>query len=430
MLQMVNASLSLPELSLPEKFRMTREASVTLCKDLANEDYGLQGMPEASPPKWHLAHTTWFFETFILKPYLADYQVFNPQFEYLFNSYYNGVGAQYPRAQRGLLSRPTVKEVYAYREYVDEAMKQLLSDEQSSDLQNRDRQTILQRCELGINHEQQHQELFCTDIKYSFSLNPLYPALSTDRPTESTTEAKPLAFLEYDETEVTLGYQGDNFCFDNEGPSYRFHQPAFRFANRLTTNAEYLAFIEAGGYEQPMLWLSDGWAWRKTNNIEQPLYWIKKDDAWYEYTLHGLVPLNPHLPVSHVSYYEADAFARWCNARLATEQEWESVCYFHDVTPTSDEVCLHPQVGKNGDPVDHMFAGLWQWTQSAYMPYSGYQAQIGAIGEYNGKFMCNQMVLRGSSCVTPPQHARPSYRNFFYPQDRWQFSGIRLAGNV
>jgi ergothioneine biosynthesis protein EgtB len=409
------------EISLYGKYMKTRRASINLCQSLVNDDYGLQGMPDTSPPKWHLAHTTWFFETFILKPYVTDYRPYNSQFEYLFNSYYNGVGAQYPRPQRGLLSRPTVSEVYAYRKYVDAAMRNLLCAGHA------EWEVIQERCELGVNHEQQHQELFCTDIKYSFSLNPLYPALITDLPPETGAEPGPLEFLEFGESDVTLGYQGEGFCFDNEGPPYRYHQPAFCFANRLISNAEYLEFIEAGGYNQAMLWLSDGWLWRNSNNIEQPLYWVKRDDGWYEYTLYGLLPLNPHLPVSHISYYEADAYAHWRHARLATEQEWESVCYSHCVSPTSDEINLHPQLSRNDKPVDHMFGGLWQWTQSAYIPYPGYQAQSGAIGEYNGKFMCNQMVLRGSSCVTPPEHGRPSYRNFFYPKDRWQFSGIRLA---
>lgn len=408
--------------SLYDRYMKTRQASVDLCQHLVNEDYGLQGMPDASPPKWHLAHTTWFFETFILKPYLGDYRPYNPQFEYLFNSYYNGVGAQYPRAQRGLLSRPTVKEVYEYRDHVDSAMQQLLHDEHAQ------RAVIQDRCELGVNHEQQHQELFCTDIKYSFFLNPQYPALGTTSPEQTRTEAQALHFHAFEESELSIGFQGEGFSFDNEGPAYRHHQPAFRFANRLISNEEFLAFVEAGGYHQAMLWLADGWIWRNQQNIEHPLYWVKQDDAWYEYTLYGLQPLNPHLPVSHVSYYEADAFAHWYDARLATEQEWESVCSaLPDSLPTSEAIKLHPQPTMDSNSVDQMFGDLWQWTQSAYMPYPGFQAQNGAIGEYNGKFMCNQMVLRGSSCVTPPGHARPSYRNFFYPKDRWQFSGIRLA---
>lgn len=408
---------------LLDEYLKTRLASVSLCQSLENEDYGLQGMPEASPPKWHLAHTTWFFETFILKPYVSDYRPFNPHYEYLFNSYYNGVGQQYPRPQRGMLSRPTVREVYEYREYVDSAMQELLC----SDYAEWD--TIQERCELGIHHEQQHQELFCTDIKYSFFLNPQHPALIAEQPAATARKPKPITFLAFEETDVMLGFQGSGFCFDNENPAYRYHQPAFRFANRLVTNAEFLEFIDAGSYNQPLLWLADGWAWCQANDVQQPLYWLKRDDGWYEFTLYGLMPLNPHLPVSHINYYEAEAFAHWCHKRLATEQEWESVCYSLDVLPTDDEIKLHPQATVNHNLVDHMFGSLWQWTQSAYLPYPGYQAQSGAIGEYNGKFMSNQMVLRGSSCVTPPKHPRPSYRNFFYPKDRWQFSGIRLADN-
>ncbi len=415
------------EESIADAYSRTRQASLLLCDQLEVEDYGLQAMPEVSPPKWHLAHTSWFFETFILKPFVRGYRLFNPDYEYMFNSYYHGVGAQYPRAQRGLLSRPTVAETRNYRRHVDDAMIALLQLTDHSD-----RNTILQRCELGLHHEQQHQELFCTDIKYSFSFNPLYPALACAPMTAQQNRLPALQFRNFDEVDATIGYTGNGFHFDNETPAHDFQLPAFRFASRLVTNAEYLAFVQDGGYSDPMLWLSDGWAWRQAGDVRHPRYWVMQDDDWSEYTLYGLQTLDPDRPVCHVSYYEADAYARWCGKRLPSEQEWERVCQQIDPVSTSASVSLHPAAATDNENRDivQMFGHVWQWTRSAYSPYPGYRAVEGAIGEYNGKFMCNQMVLRGSSCVTQPGHARMSYRNFFYPNDQWQFSGIRLADDL
>jgi len=399
-----------------------RQATLDLCESLETEDYGLQAMPEASPPKWHLAHTTWFFETFVLKPFASGFRPFHPAFEYLFNSYYHGVGRQYPRSQRGLLSRPTVREVFDYRASTDAAMCELLAQPDHAE-----RATILARCELGLHHEQQHQELFCTDIKYSFSFNPLYPALGVPARPVPSRARRPVRFLDFGPVDVRTGYAGDGFHFDNEAPAHIFHLEGFRLADRLVTNAEFQAFMQDGGYDTPALWLSDGWTWRLEHDAAHPLYWVSRDGDWFEYTLNGLQPLAPGLPVCHVNYYEADAYARWCGKRLPAEQEWEAACRQLDVTPTDAAIHLHPDSAGDAAGIAEMFGSLWQWTRSAYAPYPGYRPAAGAIGEYNGKFMCNQMVLRGSSCVTPPGHARASYRNFFYPGDQWQFAGIRLA---
>ncbi|MGD2136685.1 MAG: ergothioneine biosynthesis protein EgtB [Gammaproteobacteria bacterium] len=403
-------------------YQHTRQASLELCEPLENEDFGLQAMPEVSPPKWHLAHTSWFFETFILKPFVAGYQPFHPSYEFLFNSYYNGVGAQYPRAQRGLLSRPTVREVLDYRRVIDAAMVRLLGQPNHPD-----RETVLQRCVLGLHHEQQHQELLCTDIKYSFSFNPLYPGLGKAPTVKPASVQRAIAFLEFAAADEQIGYDGSGFHFDNEAPVHTRHLPEFRFADRLVTNAEYLEFIRDGGYRAPELWLADGWLWQQATAAGQPRYWVPREEGWFEYTLHGLVPLDPALPVCHVNYYEADAYARWCGRRLPAEEEWEAVCRRLQLGPAPQALSLHPRAARSGDGVAQMFGSLWQWTRSSYAPYPGYRPAAGAIGEYNGKFMCNQMVLRGSSCATPPGHARASYRNFFYPKDQWQFSGIRLA---
>ncbi len=410
------------EIQIPTIYQYVRQATLALCESLDIEDFGLQAMADVSPPKWHLAHTTWFFETFILKPFASDYRPLHPIYEYLFNSYYHGVGNQYPRSQRGLLSRPSVAEILEYRSHVDEAMTRLL-DQENHEARN----IILQRCTLGIQHEQQHQELLCTDIKYSFSFNPLYPSLykmpaKTRKPTPQA-----LTFHAFETLDTLIGYEGNEFHFDNESPLHTFHLPAFRFANRLITNAEFLEFMQDDGYASPEWWLSDGWAWKHDNNAQHPLHWVQQGDDWFEYSLYGLHPLDPNQPVCHVNYYEADAYARWSGKRLPSEQEWERVCQRLALVPTHKPVTLHPCAVTDGDGIVDMFDSLWQWTHSTYSAYPGYRSAEGAIGEYNGKFMCNQMVLRGSSCVTPPGHARASYRNFFYPKDQWQFSGIRLA---
>lgn len=411
---------------LIELYRKSRKETLALCELLEIEDYGLQAMPEVSPPKWHLAHTSWFFETFILKKFAINYLPFHPQYEYLFNSYYHGVGEQYPRSQRGLLSRPGVKEILDYREHVDEAMVDLLLQ-----VEHPQRDIILQRCELGVHHEQQHQELLCTDIKYCFSFNPLYPALVKEPKTAKTNRyCKPLSFIKFDAADTRIGFIGEGFHFDNEGPSHIFHQPAFSFANRLVNNAEYLEFICDGGYMRPEIWLADGWVWKQTNQAEKPRYWSQQGDDWCEYTLYGLLPIDLDLPVSHVNYYEADAYARWSGKRLPSELEWETVCIQHKHILDKLSVTFHPQAADCSTDIAQLFGSLWQWTHSSYAPYPGYRAASDTIGEYNGKFMCNQQVLRGSSCITPSGHARTSYRNFFYPKDQWQFTGIRLADDL
>lgn len=406
-------------------YQYVRHATLALCETLETEDYGLQAMPEVSPPKWHLAHTSWFFETFIIKPFATSYRPFHPRYEYLFNSYYNEIGAQYPRMQRGLLSRPTVREILDYRVHVDQAMTSLLSQKSHAE-----RDSILQRCELGLHHEQQHQELLCTDIKYSFFFNPLYPTLAKAPPAVQVTSCRALTYQEFDVLYTWIGYTGSGFHFDNEFPVHKYDLPPFCFANRLITNAEYQEFMQDGGYVTPGLWLSDGWIWKQARNAQHPRYWEQRESDWFEYTLYGLCPLDPDLPVSHVNYYEADAYARWCGKRLPTEQEWETVCQQLALAPAQDSISLHPYSAVNGGGIVQMFDSLWQWTDSSYSAYPGYRPVDGAIGEYNGKFMCNQMVLRGSSCLTPPGHARASYRNFFYPKDQWQFTGIRLADNA
>ena len=396
-----------------------RARSETLCEPLAIEDYGVQPIVDASPPRWHLAHTTWFFETFLLKPFVAGYRPFHAAFEYLFNSYYNGVGEQFPRSKRGTLSRPTVAEVLAYRHHVDEAMASLLARE-DADVRN--------RIELGLQHEQQHQELLVTDLKANLGLNPLKPSYL---PAAHTTaeEPVPLIFKSFAGGIVHLGAGADtSFCFDNERPRHKAWLNDFALANRLTTNAEYIDFIADGGYRTPSLWLSEGWAWRSENDIRAPLYWRQADGAWFEYRLDGEHPLAMTAPVVHVSHFEADAYARWANARLATEAEWETAAAH--ATPALETPPLQPRPAVRNSALQQLYGHCWQWTSSAYGPYPDYSPLPGTLGEYNGKFMSGQLVLRGSSCATPVGHSRRTYRNFFYPKDRWQFTGIRLAKSL
>jgi ergothioneine biosynthesis protein EgtB len=389
---------------------------VAACAGLEAEDYGLQAAAFASPPKWHLAHTTWFFETFILRPFSPGYRVFHPAYEVLFNSYYNGVGEQYPRAQRGLLSRPTLDEVLAYREHVEAALLPLLDDPAAAP-------AVAARCRLGIEHERQHQELFHTDIKYSLAANPLAPALA-DAPALAAVEAPPLAWLPFEGGLVETGHAGAGFAFDNELPRHRSWLEPFRLASRPVTNSEYEAFIADGGYRRPELWLADGWDRVQREGWTAPLYW-RGDD---EFTLYGQRRRDPAAPVVHVSGYEADAYARWAGARLPTEAEWETAAAALEPEPVGIEAGqLHPRPAAPGPA--QFYGACWQWTASAYGPYPGFAPGEGAIGEYNGKFMCNQWVLRGGACVTPAGQLRHSYRNFFYPADRWQFSGIRLAAD-
>ena len=411
-----------------------RQHSEQLCSPLLTEDYGLQAMPSTSPAKWHLAHTTWFFETFLLKPYAPDYQVFHRDFEYLFNSYYNGIGRLFPRHQRGLLSRPTVTEVYEYRRHVDAALSKLLDAMPPSDSED-----ITARLELGCHHEQQHQELLLTDLKYCWFQNPLYPAYR-EAPLPVSESPQALTWQNFDAQLQAIGHNiRDGFCFDNEIPRHQQYVEGFRIANRLVSNGEFLEFMADGGYEQPDLWLADGWAALSSNETARsqplsPLYWQQRDGRWMEYTLHGMAELDPNLPACHLSAYEADAFARWKGCRLPTEFEWEVSSANHPVGParqtTATQRLVHPHSAGGSTLKNDLTGSLWQWTSSAYSPYPGYKTAAGALGEYNGKFMANQLVLRGGSVATSPGHYRHSYRNFFYPPDQWQFTGVRLAQSL
>ncbi|MEM1402605.1 MAG: ergothioneine biosynthesis protein EgtB [Pseudomonadota bacterium] len=410
---------------LREEFAQTRARSIADCAPLELEDYTLQAAVFASPPKWHLAHTTWFFETFLLKPFVANYKTPNTQYEVLFNSYYNGIGQQHPRDRRGLLSRPGLATVLDYRRHVDEAMAQLLESELA--VQNT---AIGARCHLGIEHERQHQELLFTDIKYSLAANPLYPAFRSGIPERSS--VGPVQWLTFDPGLIEIGHGGQGFSFDNEHPRHAVFVQPFEIADRLVTNGEYQAFVDDGGYQRPELWLADGWATVQDQAWKGPLHWVDRGGdgdrgrEHLEFTLHGLIPRDEASPVCHVSGYEADAFARWAGARLPTESEWEWMCQEtgEQSSGRDSSDLLHP---RSSVGCGACFGACWQWTQSAYGPYPGFRPSDGAIGEYNGKFMSNQWVLRGGSCVTWSSQARPTYRNFFYPQDRWQFSGIRLA---
>lgn len=412
---------------LQDAYRRVRRQSEVLCEPLAIEDYSLQAMAETSPPKWHLAHTAWFFETFLLKPFYDSYEPCNPAYDHLFNSYYNAVGPQFARHQRGLLSRPTVAEVYRYREYVDDHMQRLFAQEE-----HRDREEILQRIQLGLHHEQQHQELLLTDIKYSFSKNPLQPVyLARELPPASAAVA--LDWLTFEGGVVEVGFdRSSDFSFDNELPRHSCVVRTFALANRPVTQAEFLAFIEDGGYQRPEFWLADGWTCVQQQGWQAPLYWQRDGSNWKQFTLHGVAPVAPQAPVCHVSFYEADAYARWAGARLPTEQEWEMAATGEPVEGHfMNDGVLQPRAACGSSrELQQLFGDVWEWTGSSYAPYPGYQPREGAIGEYNGKFMCNQLVLRGGSCASDRDHLRASYRNFFYPADRWQFSGIRLARSL
>jgi len=405
---------------LLEDLHRVRDLTVRLCDPLRAEDCVVQSAPETSPAKWHLAHTTWFFENFLLIPYLPKYRPFHPRFGFLFNSYYESVGEFHPRLQRGLLSRPSLDEIKAYRVHVDQHMGKLLAAPAPSDAAE-----IRTRTTIGIHHEQQHQELLLTDIKHLFASNPLRPAYREALSPDAATIPS-LGWLRLPAGMYAFGHGGDGFAFDNETPRHRRYLDEFSLASRPVTNAEYIEFIAAGGYRQPTLWLSDGW--RKVNAARwtAPLYWEQQDGEWWQMTLAGYRRVELGEPVCHVSYYEADAFARWAGKRLPTEFEWEAAAGTQ--TPDGNFLesgRLHPQPARDG--AGQFFGDVWEWTQSAYSAYPGYRPTAGALGEYNGKFMVSQLVLRGGSCVTPATHIRASYRNFFYPQDRWQFMGIRLA---
>jgi ergothioneine biosynthesis protein EgtB len=410
-----------------------------MCGGLEPEDYVVQSIPDVSPTKWHLAHTTWFFETFILKKFVPGYQSEIPEYAYLFNSYYNAAGDMHRRDLRGLISRPTVKEAQRYRASIDSHIDDLLSDADEKVLDEIEPIVV-----LGIHHEQQHQELLITDIKHVFAQNPLHPVFRASRARHSAeeraaTERRPCRFIDFDEAIAEIGHDGRGFSYDNEGPRHRVLLLRSSLASRLVTNGEYMAFIEDSGYARAEFWLSLGWMTVKEQGWEAPLYWSKRNGAWWNFTLSGFRPVDESEPVTHVSYFEADAYANWAGARLPTEFEWERAALdcpiegnfvenelFHPAPLAVASAVSADKQARDGR-LHQMFGDVWEWTRSAYSPYPGYRAAPGALGEYNGKFMCNQYVLRGGSCATSRSHIRPTYRNFFQPEKRWQFTGIRLA---
>jgi len=410
-------------------WRAVRQRSLQLVAGLKPEDLNLQAAAEASPAKWHLAHTTWFFETFLLARQ-RDYQWHDAAYCELFNSYYNGIGEQYSRPMRHMLSRPSVTEVLSYRERIDARLAQRLQAIVDHAGEAADKQQLLELLRLGMNHEQQHQELLLTDLLHAFSHNPLAPPVGN--PADAQTDPGPLQWIQFDHGITRIGADADDgFCFDNETPRHRqVLNQAFSLASRPLSNADYLQFMAAGGYTQPQHWHSDGWAWLQQHEIQAPLYWRQADGVWQQYTLAGLQALDEHAPVTHLSWYEACACASWCDARLPTEAEWEHAAQALGDQPgqfAESDIWQPTMPVSRSDETAGMFGHVWEWTASAYSPYPGFSPARGAIGEYNGKFMANQYVLKGGSCATPESHMRSSYRNFFYPQDRWQFTGVRLA---
>lgn len=421
--------------SVYERLSTCRQRSIALTATLTAEDQLAQASLEASPTKWHLAHTTWFFETFVLKPYLECYQFYSADFEYCFNSYYESIGRRIDRGSRGLLTRPTLAEVHHYRAHINSSLARLSKHDG-------DDTPIRNLLELGIAHEQQHQELMLTDILALFASQPLQPAYesmqtvtaeSDDSSNDSTVSDSSVGMIDFEGGIALIGHdESDGFAFDNEGPVHNALIHPFRIASNLVTNADWLQFMDDGGYHNPRLWLSDGWAWVQCNNIVAPGYWQRCDDGWKQMTLLGCLPVRNEIPVCHVSYFEADAFAKWSGKRLPTEFEWEYAARECGWTVTQPQTRVRKLTPKPAEPTQRFklkqaFGDVWQWTSSPYSPYPGYSASPNAVGEYNGKFMCSQMVLRGSSFATPPGHARVTYRNFFYPPQRWQFTGLRLA---
>lgn len=416
---------------LLESFKEVRQKSEELCSPLQTEDYVIQSMEDVSPPKWHLGHTTWFFETFLLQNYSRGYQPYHPLYGYLFNSYYETIGDRVARAQRGLLSRPTVKEVYAFRARINGRMSELIESVPAEEWTR-----FFFLMDLGLNHEQQHQELLLTDIKNILAINPLKPAYREAVPSQETASLPPVRFTEFEGGVFEIGASGPGFSFDNERPRHGVLLNDFQLQNRAVTNGEYLEFVNDRGYTDFRHWLSEGWAILTERNWKSPMYWEKKDGEWYVMTLSGMQRLNLNEPVCHVSYFEADAFARWAGKRLPTEAEWEHAAELTgaDLTHCNfmDSGRFHPSPygsAKEDSSKIHLFGDVWEWTSSAYLPYPGFQPEAGAVGEYNGKFMSNQMILRGGSCATPLNHIRSTYRNFFQCDKRWQFTGIRLASD-
>ena len=404
-----------------ERFVSVRQLTRALAAPLSAEDCAIQSMPDASPVKWHLAHTTWFFETFVLA-HQPGYRPVDPSYRVLFNSYYNAVGDRHPRPERGMLSRPSLDQVLAYRDHVDKAMLALLADERAHPFDA--------LIELGLHHEQQHQELILTDVKHLLSRNPLMPAYQKQWPLTAI-QSRKRGWISFEAGIHEIGHVGAGFCFDNETPRHRVWLDAFQIASHPVTHGDFMAFIDDGGYRRPELWLSAGWDTVTARGWQAPQYWALRDGRWLTFTLHGEVPVDPHTPICHASFYEADAFARWANERLPTEAEWEvAACRAPLAGNFLESGALHPlalrEAPANGT-LAQAFGDVWEWTRSDYGPYPGFRPAAGAVGEYNGKFMSGQYVLRGGSCATPSSHIRASYRNFFPPDSRWQFSGLRLA---
>ncbi len=421
-----NGSAPMKE-TLITRYNQVRTFSEQLCVPLVTEDYVVQSMPDVSPTKWHLAHSSWFFETLLLSRMLPNYRSIDPQYAYLFNSYYVSLGERHCRPKRGLISRPTVEQTYAYRRHVDQHVLDLLDRADAEMIE-----TIAPILIIGLHHEQQHQELMLTDIKHVFSENPLRPTYIEQTPPVAG-PVPPLTWVAYPESLALIGHSGTGFAYDNESPQHRQFVPAFQLASRLVTNGEYKAFMADGGYERPDLWLSAGWYAMEDNGWKAPLYWEEIDGTWHMMTLAGMRPVLDNEPVCHVSYYEASAYARWIGMRLPTEAEWEIAAAAVPIVGNfADHAHYHPLPlsGHVQGDLHQMFGDVWEWTQSSYGPYPGYRPEPGALGEYNGKFMCNQYVLRGGSCATSHSHIRRTYRNFFAPESRWQFTGIRLAQEV
>ncbi|WP_444856180.1 ergothioneine biosynthesis protein EgtB [Sphingosinicella sp.] len=406
--------------TLEDRYRAVRGLSLDLAAPLSEADACLQPMPDASPAKWHLAHTTWFFETFLLRDRRSGYPAYDERFAYLFNSYYEGEGERHPRPERGMIARPSLDEVRDWRDAVDATLLNAIVD-LPADL-----------IELGLNHEQQHQELMLMDLTAAFFAQPLRPAVWKAPAARPAAAPPEIEWIEGREGIVEIGHDGRGFAFDCEGPRHKAFLHPHALADRLVTNGEWLRFIQAGGYRDPLLWLSDGWAWVRAEGVEAPLYWLKSEDGWSRFGLDGVKPLSPAEPVCHISYFEADAFARWAGARLPTEAEWEAAADRMDPDSGNELDAAGPVRPRaaDGAGLRQMFGDVWEWTGSAFLPYPGFKPAEGAVGEYNGKFMCAQMVLRGGCCATPRGHMRASYRNFFYPHQRWMYSGLRLAKDL